>query len=204
MSGCFTWLWRKWKTYDYIVWHDSNFAIINLPFLCGGGGSFSSAYGVCASQLIRYTKAYSAYWKISEQGQLLTKGLMVQGWGGSRLKSSFRRFWDHYYDLVCFCKVSLVRVLNDFFHALCWTVVSILALTTSNPRYLISTKGAQRCGLFAEDTYSSVAPEHAFTFVRGSVLLCTRFVFAFWIMITFGALLTSLFYIVYALFTNSS
>jgi hypothetical protein len=66
---------------------------------------------------------------------------MLQGYNESRLKS-FRKFYGRYNDLVCDYKLSLAHMLNDLFHTICYTVISILALTTGNPVYLISTKGA--------------------------------------------------------------
>ena len=62
----------------------------------------------------------------------------------NRLKSSFRKFYGRYNDLVCDYKLSLAHMLNDLFHTICYTVISILALTTGNPAYLISTGGARR------------------------------------------------------------
>jgi hypothetical protein len=75
------------------------------------------------------------------------------------------------------------------FHILCKTVVSILALATGNPVYLISTKGARLCGRSAEDAYSSVAPDSTFAFVLGLYCPILDFVFVFLIMITLDTLL---------------
>jgi hypothetical protein len=41
-------------------------------------------------------------------------------------------------------QINLANMLIDFIHALCNTVVSILALTTDNPIYLLSTKGSRQ------------------------------------------------------------
>jgi hypothetical protein len=62
------------------------------------------------------------------------------------LISSFRKFYGRYNDLVCDYKLSLTHMLSDLFRTLCYTVVSILALTMDNIpyMYLISTKGARR------------------------------------------------------------
>jgi hypothetical protein len=85
-------------------------------------------------------------------------------------------------------------MLNNLFHALCYTVVCILALTTGNPVYLISTKGARwvwpvsRGCLFLLGTWSYLR------IFRVRVAPTLDFVFTFWIMITFDTLLTSLFY----------
>ena len=62
----------------------------------------------------------------------------------TRLKSSFRKFYGRYNDLVCDYKLSLSHMLTDLFHTLCWTVIFLPDLTTGNPVYFISTKGSWR------------------------------------------------------------
>jgi hypothetical protein len=47
--------------------------------------------------------------------------------------------------------------------------------------------------LISEDAYSSMAPDPSFAFVRGPSCPTLHFVFAFWIMVMFDTLLTSLF-----------
>jgi hypothetical protein len=120
-----------------------DFAIVNFPFLCSNI-PLSPACGVCVSRLVRCARACFAYEDFSERRGLLAKKLMLQGYNESRLKSSFRKFYGRYNDLVCDCKLSLAHVLNGLFHTFCWTVVSMLALATGNPVYLVSIKGAQR------------------------------------------------------------
>jgi hypothetical protein len=44
---------------------------------------------------------------------------MLQGYNEYRLKSSFRKFYGRYNDLVCDYKLSLAYMLNDLFHTLC-------------------------------------------------------------------------------------
>ena len=61
----------------------------------------SPAYGVYISQLIRYARACFAYEDFFKRGRLLTNKLMLQGYNESRLKSSFRKFYGRYNDLVC-------------------------------------------------------------------------------------------------------
>jgi hypothetical protein len=51
------------------------------------------------------------------------------------------------------------------------------------------------CDLSAEDAHSSAAPDPTFAFVGGPCFPTLNFVIAFWIMIMFYTLLTSLFYI---------
>jgi hypothetical protein len=43
---------------------------------------------------------------------------MLQGYNESRLKSSFRKFYGRFNDLVCHYKLSLVHMLNDLFYIL--------------------------------------------------------------------------------------
>ena len=99
---------------------DFDFAIVNFRLLCSNV-PLSPAYGVYVSQLIRYARACHAYEDFLKRGQLLTKKLMMQGYNESRLKSSFRKFYGRYDDLVCDYKlhVSLSRMLTDLFHTLC-------------------------------------------------------------------------------------
>jgi hypothetical protein len=44
---------------------------------------------------------------------------MLQGYNKSRLKSSFRKFYGRYNDLVYDYKLSLAHMLNDLFHTIC-------------------------------------------------------------------------------------
>jgi hypothetical protein len=98
--------------------HDFDFAIVIFPFLCSSI-PLSPAYGVYISQMIRYARACFAYEDFSKRGKLLTKKLMLQGYNESRLKSSFRKFYGRYNDLVCNDKLSLAHMLNDLFHSIC-------------------------------------------------------------------------------------
>ena len=50
---------------------------------------------------------------------LSTNKLMLQGYNESRLKSSFRKFYGPYNDLVCDYKLTLAHMLNDLFHTMC-------------------------------------------------------------------------------------
>ena len=97
---------------------DFAFAIVNIPFLYSNV-PLSPAYGVYVSQLIRYARACHAYDDFLKRGQLLTKMLMMQGYNESRLKSSFRKFYGRYNDLVCDYKLSPSHMLTDLFHTLC-------------------------------------------------------------------------------------
>ena len=97
---------------------DFDFTIVNFPFLCSNI-PLSPAYGVYISQFLRYAWACCAYENFFKRGQLLTKKLMLQGYNECRLKSSFRKFYGRYNDLICDYKLSLSHMLNDLFHGLC-------------------------------------------------------------------------------------
>jgi hypothetical protein len=120
--------------------------------------------------------------------------LMLQSYNESHLKSSFQTFYGHSNDLVCHYKLSLAHMLNDLFHTLCWTVVSILALLTGNPVYLISTKDARRVWpvsrgcLLIHSTWSYLR----LILLGVHVALHSTVHFVVWIMITFNLLFTSL------------
>jgi hypothetical protein len=73
---------------------------------------------VYISQLIRYARAWFTDQDFSKLGKLLTIKLMLQGYNQSRLKSSFRKFYGHYNDLVCDYKLSLADMQNDLFHTI--------------------------------------------------------------------------------------
>jgi hypothetical protein len=79
----------------------------------------SPAYVVYVSQLNRYAKACFAYEDFSKRGRLLANKLMFQGYNESRLKSSFRKFYGRYNDLVCDYKLPLAHMLDDLFHTMC-------------------------------------------------------------------------------------
>jgi hypothetical protein len=97
---------------------DFYFAIANFPFLCSSI-PLSPAYGVYISQFIRYARACFTYEDFSKRGKLLTNKLMLHGYNESHLKSTFRKFYGRYNDLVCDYKLSLAHMLNDLFHTIC-------------------------------------------------------------------------------------
>ena len=86
---------------------DFNFHITNFPFLSSNIPS-SPAYGVFSSQLIRYALACSSYECFILRARILKQEYLVK-----RLKSSFRKFYGRYLDLIKQYEVSPSRVLND-------------------------------------------------------------------------------------------
>ena len=89
-----------------------NFHIANFPFLRSNIPSMP-AYGVFISQLIRYTRACSSYECFIPRATRLSSKLLKQGYLVERLKSSFRKFYGRYGDLIQQYEVSLSRMLND-------------------------------------------------------------------------------------------
>ena len=92
---------------------DLNFNITNFPFLSSYMPSVSF-YDVFISQLIRYAAraCFSYKWLILRARQLSSK-LIKQGYILERLKSSFRKFYGRYGDLIQQYEFSLSRMLND-------------------------------------------------------------------------------------------
>ena len=91
---------------------DFNFHIINFPFLSSNIPS-SPAYGVFISQIIRYARACSSYECFILRARRLSSKLLKQGYLAERLKSSFKKFYGRYGDLIQQFEVSLSRMLND-------------------------------------------------------------------------------------------
>ena len=91
---------------------DFNFHIPNFPFLSSNIPS-SPAYGVFISQLIRYARACSSNECFSLRARRLSSKLPKQGYLVERLKSSFRKCYGRYGDLIQQYEVSLSRMLND-------------------------------------------------------------------------------------------
>ena len=91
---------------------DFNFHITNFPFLSSNIPS-SPAYGVFISQLIRYARACSSYECFILRAARLSSKLLGQGYVMERLKSSLRKFYGRYGDLIKHYEVSLFQMLHD-------------------------------------------------------------------------------------------
>ena len=91
---------------------DFNFHITNFPFLSSNIPS-SPAYGVFISQLIRYARACSSYECFILRATRLSSKLLGQGYVMERLKSSLRKFYGRYGDLIKHYEVSLSQMLHD-------------------------------------------------------------------------------------------
>ena len=89
-----------------------NFHITNFPFLSSNIPS-SQAYGVFISQLIRNASACSSYeYFILRAARLLSSKLLGQGYFMERLKSSLRKVYGRYGDLIKHYEVSLSQILH--------------------------------------------------------------------------------------------
>ena len=73
----------------------------------------SPAYGVFISQLIRYARACYSYGCFIMRATRLSNKLLEQGYVKERLKSSLRKFYGRYGDLIKQYEVSLTQMLND-------------------------------------------------------------------------------------------
>ena len=89
-----------------------NFHITNFPFLSSNIPS-SPAYGVFISQLIRYARASSYYECFILRAVRLSNKLLGQGYAKERLRSSLRKFYGRYGDLIKQYDVPLSRMLHD-------------------------------------------------------------------------------------------
>ena len=90
---------------------DFNFHSINLPFLSSNIPS-SPAYSVFISQLIWYFRACSSHVRFIRRALRLASKLFGQGYVMERLKSSLRKFYGRYWDLIKHYEVSLSQMLH--------------------------------------------------------------------------------------------
>ena len=106
--------WEGWSTSHFDLRQTRWFQFLhtNFPFLSSNILS-SPAYGVFISQLIRYARACSSYECFILRARRLSSKLLKQGYLAERLKSSFRKFYGRYGDLIQQYEVSLSRMLND-------------------------------------------------------------------------------------------
>ena len=72
-----------------------------------------SLHPIVISQLIRYARACSSYDCFILRARRLSSKLLKQGYLVERLKSSFRKFYGRYGDLIEQYEVTLSRMLND-------------------------------------------------------------------------------------------
>ena len=97
------------RTILYDKRDDFKFHITNFPFLSSNIPS-SPAYGVFISQLIRYARACSSYECFILRAAPLSSKLFGQGYVIERLKSSLRKIYGRYGDLIKHYEVSLSQI----------------------------------------------------------------------------------------------
>ena len=92
---------------------DFNFHITNFPWFLSSNIPSSPACGVFISHLIRYARACSSYECFILRAARLSCKLLGQGYIMERLKSSLRKFYGGYGDLIKHYEVSLSQMLHD-------------------------------------------------------------------------------------------
>ena len=107
-------IWRDGQIHTsiYDERDDFKFHITNFPFQSSNIPS-SPTYGVFISQLIRYARACSSYECFILKARRLFIKLLKQGYLVELLKSSVRKFYRRYGDLIQQYEVSLLRMSND-------------------------------------------------------------------------------------------
>ena len=99
---------RQLHTSLYDKRDDFNFHFTNFPFL-----SSNIPSSLFISQLIRYTRACSSYECFILRAVKLSNNLLGQGYIKERLRSSLRKFYGRYGDLIKHYEVPLSRMLHD-------------------------------------------------------------------------------------------
>ena len=98
------------KLYDK---HDAfGFHIVNFPFMSSNIPS-APAYGVYASQLIRYTRCCSNYSDFLSRHKSLVTRLLSQGYKVNRLSKTFQKFYVRHTDLVGQYKKNVCQIFAD-------------------------------------------------------------------------------------------
>ena len=87
------------RTFIYDKRDDFNFHITNFPFL-NSNKPASPAYGVSISQLMRYVRICSSYGCFILRATRVSNKLFEQGYVKERLKSSLKKFYGRYGDLI--------------------------------------------------------------------------------------------------------
>ena len=75
------------------------FHIVNFPFMSSNIPS-APAYGVYASQLIRYARCFSNYSDFLSRHRVLVTRLLSLGYKVNRLSNTFKKFYGRHTDLV--------------------------------------------------------------------------------------------------------
>ena len=88
------------------------FHIVKFPFMSSNIPS-APAYGVYASQLIRYARCCSNYSDFLIRHRALVKRLLSQGYKVNRLSNTFKKFYGRHTDLVGQYKKNVCQMFAD-------------------------------------------------------------------------------------------
>ena len=88
------------------------FRIVNFPFMSSNIPS-APAYGVYASQLVRYARCCSNYSDFLIRHRALVKRLLSQGYKVNRLSNTFKKFYGRHTDLVGQYKKNVCQMFAD-------------------------------------------------------------------------------------------
>ena len=88
------------------------FHIVNFPFMSSNIPS-APAYGVYASQLIRYARCCSNYSDLLSRHRALVTRLLSKGYKVNRLSNTFKKFYGRHTDLVGQYKKSVCQMFVD-------------------------------------------------------------------------------------------
>ena len=88
------------------------FHIVTFPFMSSNIPSVP-AYGVYASQLIRYARCCSNYSDFLLRHRALVTRLLSQGYKVNRLSNTFKKFYGRHTDLVGQYKKNVCQMFND-------------------------------------------------------------------------------------------
>ena len=109
-SGIVTCLIGNKHPYRECTWF--GFHIVNFPFMSSNIPS-APAYGVYASQLIRYARCCSNYSDFLIRHRALVKRLLSQGYKVNRLSNTFKKFYGRHTDLVGQYKKNVCQMFAD-------------------------------------------------------------------------------------------
>ena len=88
------------------------FHIVNFPFMSSNIPS-APAYGVYASQLVRYARCCSSYSEFLICHRALVKRLLSQGYKVNHLSNTFKKFYGRHTDLVGQYKKNVCQMFAD-------------------------------------------------------------------------------------------
>ena len=98
------------KTKKYDKRDDSDFDIVNFPFL-DGDVPLSTFYGVYISQLIRFARVSRHVHDFNTRNKVLTAKLLRQGYRYHKIRKAFSKFYRRHLDIVSKYNVGLKTLL---------------------------------------------------------------------------------------------